>query len=349
MEAEPTYKELSQNERLKQQNRELKKQLGELMLADARTDALVEAIQTEVAVREPVPPARLKKLGRGVMQMGGVLDLGDWHYGEVVDAKATGGTHQYNTEIAKERFDYTIDEAIRLAQMYEIQELDVVLGGDMISGNIHTDLERHNEVMTIEQTLGMAEVTYSGLEKLCQAFAEVRVHGVSGNHARMDKVPYFKKKQVENLDYLMYKICEQKGKDQPNLKFNIPESIWTVFETQGRAFLTLHGDTNRHQNSMGISFYSLEKFLRTFALEGYVGNIPKFDDMITHHLHTAADIPVGELTIFVNGSGKGPDEYSGGGLRPQSRAQQRFLAVGAGKVVGSHLIDLEHIGKPDGS
>lgn len=338
---------LGQNEKLRTENQKLWQLVKERSAADEHTQSIIATLQELVPARPEVPPARLRKLGRGVLRTAGILDLGDWHYGEVVDAEATGGVACYDTEIAKARFDFTIDEAIRLGRFYGINHLDVVLGGDMISGNIHDDLNRHNEVMVIEQTLGMAEVAYGGLEKLCQAFAKVRVHGVSGNHARMEKIPYFKQKQVENLDYMMYKLLEHKGRDQANLEFNIPRSFWTIFETEGRRFLTMHGDTNRHQNSMGISFYAVEKELRKWQGMAHTGTIPHFHDIISHHLHTAATIPVGEAIAWINGSGKGQDEYTQAGTRPPSRAQQRFLAVGEGAVRGSHLIDLEHIGKPD--
>lgn len=342
----PTFEEIGEAERLRRQLSEARRQLRDSALASAEESAIINALQELVPARAEVPPARLSKLGRGVMKMSGVLDLGDWHYGERITARSTGNVAQYNPEIAKERFDYTIDEAIRLGKFHGIRDVTVIGGGDMISGNIHDDLNRNNEMMTIAQTLECSEMVYGGLEKLCQSFPQVRFIGVSGNHARTEKIPFFNHKQTENLDYMLYKILEMKGKDQRNLKFETPESFWKVFEAGGRDFLTMHGDTNKQQNSMGISFYAIEKDIKKFQGLALTGAIPHFNDMITHHLHTAAAIPVGEAMVYINGAGKGMDDYSLAGTRPPAEARQRFLAVGGGAVQADHLISLGHIGRP---
>lgn len=347
MEKEPqTFEELGEVGLLKKQLAETRKQLRESAVLSAGERAVVNALEELIPARKEVPPAKLRKLGGGVMKMGGILDLGDWHYGEVISARSTGNVAQYSPEIARKRFDYTIEEATRLGKFYRISDIHVILGGDMISGNIHDDLNRNNEMMTIAQTLESSEMVYNGLEKLCQGYEQVTVYGVSGNHPRTERIPFYNHKQTENLDYMLYMILKEKGKHQPNLNFAIPESFWTIFDVEGRGFLTMHGDTNKQQNSMGISFYSVEREMRKWKGMAGDGTIPHYNDLITHHLHTAAAIPIGESMVYINGSGKGMDDYSLAGARPPSPPQQRYLAVGEGRVQADHLINLSHIGKP---
>jgi hypothetical protein len=342
-----TYEELGQVELLRRQLAEARKELRERSVGDAGSLAIAEAIRETVPTRPAVPPGRAPRLTKNRLPVAGILDLGDWHYGEVVDFESTGGVYQYNPSIAAERFDHTVDQAIELGREHKIGELVVILGGDMISGNIHDDLNRTNESMVVNQTLEMAEIVTGGIDKVSSAFSVVRALSVSGNHPRLEKIPHFKHKQTENLDYMLDQIVQLMTKKQGNLEWLTRKSFWNNFEVEGRRFLTMHGDTNKQQNSMGISFYAIEKELRKYMGLVNDGTIPHFHDMITHHQHTLAAIPVGGAMNYINGSGKGGDEYSLAGSRPPSPARQRFLAVSQGKVVADRAIELDHIGRPD--
>lgn len=344
--SEPTYEEVGQLELLKRQLSEARKQLRDRSVVDAGSLAIAEAIRETVPTRPPVLPGKPPRITKNRLPTAGILDLGDWHYGEVVDFEATGGVYRYNPTIAAERFDYTVNEAIRLGREHKIGQMVVILGGDMISGNIHDDLNRTNESMVVNQTLEMSEIVCGGIEKVVSAFQIVQALSVSGNHPRLEKIPHFKHKQVENLDYMLDAIVQIKTKNQDNLEWLTRKSFWNNFEVEGRRFLTMHGDTNKQQNSMGISFYSIEKELRKYMGLVNDGTIPHFHDIIGHHQHTLAAIPVGGAMYYLNGSGKGGDEYSLGGSRPPSPARQRFLAISQGKVVADRAIELDAIGKP---
>ncbi len=338
--------ELGQIEKLKRENAKLWRMARDSSVAEAGSQAIADALREQIPLRPRVPSGRAPKFNINRLATGGILDLSDWHYGEVVDPESTGGVYAYNPEIAAERFDHTIDKAIELGRDHKIGKLVVILGGDMVSGNIHDDLNRTNESMLVNQTLEMSEIVVGGLDRVTNSFRQVDALSVAGNHPRLEKVPFFKHKQVENMDYMLDVILQLMTKRQDNLSWLTKKSFWNNFELEGRRFLTMHGDTNKQQNSMGISFYSMEKELRKYMGLVNEGTIPHFNDMITHHQHTYAAIPVGGAMNYVNGAGKGGDEYSLAGSRPPSPARQRFLAVAGGKVVADRAIELEHIGKP---
>lgn len=338
-----SYQPDGQVELLKRQLSETRRQLRDRSVVDAGSLAIAEAIRDVVPTRPPVPRGRAPKVTGNRLPVAGILDLGDWHYGEVVDLDSTGGVYKYNPEIAAERYDHTVNEAIQLGREHRIGELVVILGGDMISGNIHDDLNRTNESMIVNQTLEMSEIVAGGMDKISSAFKLIRALSVSGNHPRLEKIPHFKHKQTENMDYMLDAIVQLMTKKQDNLEWLTRKSFWNNFEVEGRRFLTMHGDTNKQQNSMGISFYAIEKELRKYMGLVNDGTMPHFHDMIGHHQHTLAAIPVGGAMYYLNGSGKGGDEYSLAGSRPPSPARQRFLAVSQGKVVADRAIELSHI------
>lgn len=340
---EPTYQELGETERLKRQLAETRRQLRDFAIVGAGERAIISALEELIPAREAVPPARAQKLGRGVIRTSGILDIGDVHFGELVSNRSTGGVAEYSPDIARARFDYTVDEAIRLGLEHNIRSMWVVGGGDMISGNIHDDLSRNNEMMTVGQTLECAEMMYGGLEKLCQAFPEVNFVGVSGNHARTERIPYYNHKQTESLDYMLYKILEFKGVKQPNLKFHTPESFWTIIDVEDRKFMVMHGDTIKQQNSMSLPWYGMWKeFMKWGTMKETVG---EFHDMMLHHFHQPTRIGMGNNSLFVNGALKGKDDFSLAGTRLPAPAAQRFLTVGGGEVLADYMISSEHIGK----
>jgi len=336
-----SYEQIGEVERLKQELADTRKLLRDNARADSQTRLVIDALKEVVPARREVPPAKALKLGRLAVKTSGILDIGDVHYGELVTSRSTGGVAEYSPEIAKARFDYTVKEAIRLGKEHKISSIWVIGGGDMISGDIHDDLSRSNEVMPIEQTLECAEMMYGGLEKLCQAFPEVNFVGVSGNHPRMYRVPFYNRKQIESLDFMLYKMLEAKGVNQPNLKFHTPESFWTIINVEERKFLVMHGDTIKQQNSMGLPVYG-------FMKEGWKwGNmrdqVGDFDDMMLHHFHTPTRLNLGSGSLFVNGALKGKDDFSLAGTRLPAPACQRFLTVGGGKVLADYLIESEQI------
>lgn len=332
--------------RLKERNRLLEKMVRQQGIEDAGALAIAAAIAENIQSRPPVKVRKYAPRKADTRARGGILDIGDVHWGEEVQPRNTGGMFEYNTEIATKRLDFTIDEGIEIAKDHKLRGLTVILGGDLVSGAIHDDLNRHNEMMVAEQTVSFAETMYGGLEKLLSAGLQVDVVSVSGNHGRtyFREKGYFKNKQQENYDWMVAKMLEAHGKKQRGLDFTIPDTVWALVEVAGRRFLTMHGDTNKQQNSMGISFYAVEKEMRRLKTMIIDETMPMHHDVISHHRHQQFMVPIGNTMFYNNGALKGPDEYGMMGLRPPEQAQQQMLIVEEGKVKAHYPIVSQHIG-----
>lgn len=344
MEKSPSSPE-GEIERLRQRNRILEKIVKEHSVEDAGGLAIAAAIADNIKSRPPLARKPLRSRRTDERIKGGILDIGDVHYGETVQARNTGGLFEYNTDIAEKRLDFTIDEAIEIGKDHKLAGLTVILGGDLVSGAIHDDLNRHNEMMVAEQTVSFAEIMYQGLEKLLSPFMKVDVVSVSGNHGRTmyKEKGYFKNKQQENYDWMVAKMLEAHGKKQKGLDFNTPDTVWAIIEVAGRRFLTTHGDTNKQQNSMGISFYAVEKEMRRLKTMIVDGTMPLHHDVISHHRHQQFAVPIGDTMFYNNGALKGPDEYGMMGLRPPEQAQQQMLIVEEGRVKAHYPIVSQHV------
>lgn len=335
-------------DRLKQRNRILEKILKEQSIQDAGALAIASAIAENVVSRPPLKVRKYPGSRANPDVKGGILDIGDIHWGEVVQARNTGGLFEYNTQIAADRLDYTLDTAIEIAKGHKLAGLSIILGGDLVSGAIHDDLNRHNEMMVAEQTVSCAETIYGGLEKVLSAGLKVDVVSVSGNHGRtyFREKGYFKNKQQENYDWMVAKMLQAHGKNQKGLDITIPETVWAILEVAGRRFLTTHGDTNKQQNSMGISFYAVEKEMRRLKTMIVDDTMEHHQDVISHHRHQQFMIPIGNTMFYNNGALKGPDEYGIMGLRPPEQAQQQMMIVESGQVKAHYPIISQHVGQP---
>jgi len=349
MEEQPkqTFEELGEVERLKQRNRLLERIVKEQSIQDAGALAIAGAIAENIASRPPVKVRKYAPKRADLAVRGGILDIGDVHWGEVVQARNTGGLFEYDTEIATNRLDYTLSEAIEIAKEHKLAGISLILGGDLVSGAIHDDLNRHNEMMVAEQTISFAETMYGGLEKLLSAGLKVDVVSVSGNHGRvmMREKSYFKNKAQENYDWMVVEMLKAHGKNQKGLEITNPDTVWAILEVAGRRFHVIHGDTIRFQKSMGISFYAIEKEFRRLKTMVTDGTTPAFHDVISHHQHQQFAVPIGNSMWWNNGSIKGPDEYGSVGLRPPEQAQQQMFIVQDGAVKSHHSIVSEHIGR----
>lgn len=334
-------------DRLKERNRLLERAVREQAVSDAGAIAIASAIAENIQSRPEIKPNRYERRARSLanVAIGGILDIGDVHWGETVQARNTGGLFEYNTEIAERRLNHTIDEAIEIAKAHKLTKLNLILGGDLVSGAIHDDLNRHNEMMVAEQTVSFAEVMYGGVEKLLSAKLIVEGVSVSGNHGRTmyKEKGYFKNKQQENYDWMVAKMMQAHGKNQKGFTLDVPDTVWALIEIAGRRFLTMHGDTNRQQNSMGISFYAVEKEMRRLKTMITDETMPHHHDVISHHRHQQFQVPIGNTMFYNNGALKGPDEYGMMGLRPPEQAQQQMLIVEEGRVKAHYPIVSQHV------
>ena len=307
----------------------------------AKNEALLEAINAILPEYDPVPVPPKMKLGKDIEVEELILLLGDLHFGEIVSSDETGGISSYNLDIAKRRFDYTIEKAIVIAKEkqkgFHYKKLNVFLLGDLISGLIHDELRVSNEEGVVRQMLFAIEILSAGILRLCQEFETVNVASVVGNHGRVQESYYFKQKANNNFDYLVSKMLEKLTKQQRNLTWNIPESFWAVEEVGGQKFLLMHGDMVKSWNQ--IPFYGLDRLYkkwRTLADDYGLG----FNHLVIGHFHNPNVFTVVRGKMYINGSLKGGDEYSIGAISAACDPIQLMFGVNPGRRGHTSLWEL---------
>lgn len=107
----------------------------------------------ERLAKSNVPPhiPRREKTS-GLRDCTAVVLASDWHVEEEVDPESIAGRNQYNLEIAEQRIDRFFNSIIwnvqhqRSSKHLAIRDMVLWLGGDLMSGYIHEELQEGNQL-----------------------------------------------------------------------------------------------------------------------------------------------------------------------------------------------------------
>ncbi len=276
--------------------------------ADRRTAAVLESMLEEARKMRAETPAVMEfsPTARNEQRLAGIptLMVSDLHYGENVDPTQIQGLNTYNVDIAKQRLNRLFSNASDLLLTHlsgsYYDGLVVSMGGDMVSGNIHEEIQRTNDVEMLQACVDLSKHLASGLRMLAKEFPLIRVPCVVGNHGRMERKPTAKGKSENNFDQFMYHFLLLELRDVPNVHLHITNSADYDFKLYETRYRLTHGDQFKGGAGVGGIWPSLFKGdLRKRKRDGY-------DYLELGHFHQYGIIN----NIIVNGSLKGYDEYA---------------------------------------
>ena len=202
-------------------------------------------------------PKKPKKSSATVLAM-----LSDLHLDETVDLDEMGGANKYDRRIAEMRLKKFVEKVIELSDSYiagvDIDGLCLLLGGDLVSGDIHDELAQSNEgVSGIDTCVYWSPIIASCVSTLADHFGKVHVSAVVGNHGRQTRKPRMKGRVRDNLDYLLSTMVSNHLASDKRVTWDIPDTadcLVTVYETK---ILLTHGDQIRGGGSGPVSYTHL--------------------------------------------------------------------------------------------
>lgn len=222
-----------------------------------------------------------------------VICLSDLHVGIICD----NYWNQFSTNILKERLYKYLDEIREIQHTHSCKKCFLVLGGDNISGLIHSNLRLQNNENVIQQLKIASEYIGNFVNELVKmnTFEEIEVRAVAGNHSRLsqNKEDHLKGEELDELIpfYLslmfsnsnVVKIYE----DSP-----IDSTINEFITNGGKLFYIVHGDKD-----------SVSKVVSDLTL--MVGRKP--DGIIMGHRHHNALETIHGVKIVQCGCAVGTD------------------------------------------
>jgi hypothetical protein len=289
-----------------------------------------EAIRQEIwalSAHNPEPPSWISGKGGRIGMRGHPLAIwSDSHHGEVIDPDQVGGVNKFNASISKKRFFRLFDTTVDLAFNHmgraktEYPGIIVCLGGDMIGGDIHEELQATNDRTPHQSVNDLTDILGAGIEKMASKFGRIYVPCVVGNHGRSTKKMRMKGRVYTNYDWSIYCNLARYFRREKHIRIDVPNGADAHFMSYGDRMMLTHGDSLGVKGGDGI-IGAIGPIMRGAIKVGraqhQIGQ--DFDHLIICHWHQLLYLP----GVTVNNALKGYDEYAALQLRaPFSRPSQ---------------------------
>lgn len=268
-----------------------------------------------------------------------LLQVSDVHCGEVVSLSDTNGLNAYDRDICAARMERLFAKAGNLLVNHSggdsVGEIVLLLQGDLISGEIHPELAKTNDLLSMQATKSIAEMIAGGIEHLA-GHVGVPIHAVCipGNHGRAVLKPEVKGESANSFDVMACQIAEAMLRHRGDVTFDYPSSGEAILDVHGMNLLVLHGHNLGSGGGQGYigPIASIArgqaKTIRSYAARG-----AHIDLIFSGHFHTTARTPFG----YSNGSVVGPSEFSLNKIKADPEpARQNLVVIAQGHGVVLH-------------
>lgn len=252
------------------------------------------------------------------------IAISDTHFDEYVNPEEINHTNAYSREIALSRLQKCCESVIKLDRDHfsgiKTEAIVVNLVGDMVSGNIHEELEATNQAHIIDTILFWAEQMVAFLQQLLEHFKKMYVVCVVGNHGRLKPKVKFKGAVQDNYDYLLYNLIakEFRGKKK-YIKFHIPLSPDAYYPIYNTRYCLTHGSQFRGGQGWAGPLMPIMRGDRKKKERQATIKKP-YDVLVCGHFHTFQKLS----TAIMNGSLIGYSEYAAAGNFNFEVPQQAF-------------------------
>lgn len=237
------------------------------------------------------------------------LFLSDLHWGEVVNESQINFVNKYNMQIAKSRLHKLATTSIQLLSIIspkmDYPGLVLILGGDMISGNIHDELSATNELNTMPTVLDLYGELVCFIGIMADEFGKVFIPCVTGNHGRDTQKIWNKDRHATSFDWLLYCFLAKAFEQDKRVTFFIPDGPDAHFKIYNHRYLLTHGDQFRGGDGViGALGPIIRGDHRKRSRNGQIDM--EYDTLLIGHWHSYMHL----TRLIVNGSLKGYCEYA---------------------------------------
>lgn len=298
--------------KLEEENKALKTALNEaknhVIDSDDIKKFIYELNDIKFKADENIPTWLNKKSKNEIVP---VFCLSDTHIGSVIDPADVNYVNEYNVEIAKKRIFRLTKDFINIYKCkltnYEYPGVILNLGGDIIENAMH-GTEETNELTVIDQTIEATNILITVIKMLHEAFGNVTIFAVSGNHGRLiaDKYTKNTNRLGNSLEKIIYHFIGVHFKDNPKVNIITRQSDIIHYEVNGKTFRLEHGDSIPFTGqAISGPLNSFERArLKRNGMDSAVGR--RFDYLIFGHFHQHL---ISNTGLIVMDSTKGYDSY----------------------------------------
>jgi len=238
-----------------------KEALGQIEESDLRLNAML-------SVKQHVEPIRIEpdpSISGG--QATALWLASDWHVGERVDGHTINYINEYNPEIAERRAINFFRNGLKLVrkerQDVQIDTLILWLGGDLISGYIHDELEESNYLSPTEEARLAKRLIIGGLKMLKENgdFKQIIVPCSFGNHGRTTKKRRVSTGYKNSYEWMLYNDLADLFDGDEVIKFQVTNGYLNYLQCYDKRLRFHHGDNVSYQGGVGGVTIPLNKFI----------------------------------------------------------------------------------------
>lgn len=221
-----------------------------------------------------------------------VVLLSDIHYGIGVD----NVYNVCNTSVIKNRLEYYLSEICEIQHTHQSENCYLVLGGDLISGAIHSTIRIENIENVVTQIKEISVLITAFVNELSKQFFNVHVFESPGNHSRL--FPNKDDNQKGDLlDSLIPHYLKAALQNQTNVHIhdNHIDNEICAFTVRGHKVVGVHGDKD--------PLSSIAENMKRMV--GYTPDI-----IVVGHKHSNGLKTIDKTKVIQNGSLSGMDNYT---------------------------------------
>jgi hypothetical protein len=206
-----------------------------------------------------------EKTPTGLREATAVALASDWHIEEYVDPATVDELNAYDLSIAEKRAQKFFCGIVWLlkdhATSFKIRDLILWLGGDIITGYIHEELEEANALSPTLATRFARQLIVWGLKHLMAETDIETIHVLCnhGNHGRLHKKRRVSTAAANSFEHLLYHMIAQDFEDEPRVKFTIAQGAHLYYQVYDFTTRWHHGDDVRYHGGVGGVFIPLNK------------------------------------------------------------------------------------------
>jgi hypothetical protein len=169
----------------------------------------------------------------------GVIQLSDTHFNELINIKG----NKYDFTVASQRIHKLVSEAINYFNLYNVSDVFVFLGGDLMNSDRRLD-------ELVSMATNRSKATFISVQILEHAILHLNTHfnvhvaGINGNESRVTGKEYNWSNELvsDNYDFTIFNVLRYKLKDSDGISFlGLCDKYEEVVDVNGKNFLLVHG------------------------------------------------------------------------------------------------------------
>jgi predicted phosphodiesterase len=187
-----------------------------------------------------------------------VLLLSDLHLEEVVLPETVNGLNEFNPKIAEKRLKVVVDRWLKIVHgqyrsLSTINECVVWLGGDLISGYIHEELQENNSLSPIEACILAERLLEATIRTIIEhgKFKKLTIVCNDGNHDRTTHKIRAATRSRNAYSTLVYQHLRGRLAEFKQIDWDIATGQFAYLDVLSHRIRFVHGDGVRSNGGVG--------------------------------------------------------------------------------------------------